>query len=266
MKIICLVKVIPDVEHFTYDYENNILVRENKKSIVNLDDACALAAALQLKERRGANVDIISMGPESNRKYLEDLIRRGADRAILISDSLYRGSDTYVTSKILAKCIERDSFDMIFCGSHSMDGDTAHVPSQIAELLGINVISNIVKVTEDESMYMGMRAEVADDEKRMLFAVKLPAVFGIAKESKYKLPFVRYDDRKKDVSGQVSVLTNQDLGFCEKETGLTGSKTRVVRTYPQKLSREEKVIVQNDDAGIEYVYQFLKEKGFIKND
>lgn len=50
LRIMCLVKIVPDVKNIVYDYEKNILVRENKKSIINPDDACAVAAALHLKE------------------------------------------------------------------------------------------------------------------------------------------------------------------------------------------------------------------------
>ena len=82
------------------------MVRENRKSIINPDDVCAVAAALCLKEMLGADVSVLSMEPESNRTYLEDLIRRGVDRAYLITDPLFRGSDTYVTSKILVRSIK----------------------------------------------------------------------------------------------------------------------------------------------------------------
>lgn len=266
MKIICLVKIIPDVEHFTYDYEKNILVRENQKSVINPDDACAVAAALNLKKKYGAEVTVVSMGPASNQKYLEDLVRRGADRAVLIADALYRGSDTYATSRILAKCMEKYEFDLILCGTRSMDGDTSHVPSQVAELLDVNIMSGVVKLLEDEEPVRTIRIETEDDERHMTFALRLPAVLGITKESGYKLPFARYEDRKKDVSEQIRVLSNLDLGFEEAETGLAGSKTKVVRTYPKTFAQEEKRIVRTDEAGTEYVYQFLKEKGFVRDD
>lgn len=263
LKIICLVKIVPDVQNFTYDYEKNILVRENKKSIVNPDDACALAAALRMKSKWDAEVIIVSMGPESNRKHLEDLIRRGADQAVLISDDMYRGSDTFVTSKILSECIKKYDCSIVLCGVHSLDGDTAHIPSQLAELLDMNIMSNITKIKEEEYPDREIQVEVKDEGQSLLYAVDCPAVLGISSDSKYKLPFPRYEDRKKDVSGQLEIITNDDLGFLETETGLHGSKTKVVKTYPKKMKKEEKVVVQNDEAGIEYVYEFLKEKEFL---
>ena len=150
MKIICLIKFIPDVDNFTYDYEKNVLVRENVKLILNPEDACALAFALRIKQKNvDTFVEIVSMAPQSTIPLIEDLLRLNVDKATLISDKLYGGSDTYVTSKIIAKYLIKEEYDFILTGSHSLDGDTAHIPSQIAEMLQISQLSNIVKVYEE---------------------------------------------------------------------------------------------------------------------
>nr|MBK5236951.1 electron transfer flavoprotein subunit beta/FixA family protein [Clostridium sp.] len=150
MKIICLVKFVPDVDNFTYDYEKNVLVRENMKLILNPEDGCALAFALRIKGKNTeAFVEIVSMGPQSTIPLIEDLLRINADKATLISDKLYVGSDTYVTSKIIAKYLRDKEYDFILTGSHSLDGDTAHIPAQLAEILQISQLSNIVKVYEE---------------------------------------------------------------------------------------------------------------------
>lgn len=263
LKIACLVKIVPDVNNFVYDYDKNILVRENTKSIINPADTCAVAAALKLKKRYGAQVTIISMGPQSVSGYLEDLIRRGADKAVLITDPLYRGSDTYATSLIIARCIERYGSDIIFTGTHSLDGDTAHVPCQVAELLDMNVMGNVVEVVEDQISDTHIRFKAKDDDQYLVFEMKLPAVLAVSSESKYKMPFVKYENIHKDVTDSIVILTNKELGFDDTQVGLAGSKTKVVKTYPRQCSAREKVVVSTDEQGIEYVYQFLKEKGFV---
>ncbi len=274
-KIACLVKIVPDVENFTYDYEKNILVRENKKSILNPDDVCAVAAALEMKRETGCHVTVLTMGPQSSRKFLEDLLRRGVDSAVLITDPLYRGSDTYVTAKILSRALEGDGYSLVLTGTRSLDGDTAHIPSQVAEFLWMPVLTHVTKIgislrdeVDDriESRKSGVRevrARVQEEEETLEFLIDLPAVLGICRESGYKLPFVRYDDRKKDVSNRLTVLSNEELGFEFGETGLGGSRTKVIRTYPKKLESKEKKIVRNDEQGIAYVYEYLKEKGFL---
>lgn len=264
-KIACLVKIIPDVENFTYDYDKNILVRENVKSILNPDDACAVALALEMKKRMGNQVTVINMGAKSDEKYLENLLRRGVDNAVLITDPLYKGSDTYVTASILSRYLSREAYDLVLTGTRSLDGDTEHIPSQVAEILHMPVMTHVTKVEMGEnasSVEDEIQVEVQEEEI-LEFLVKLPAVLGICAESKYKLPFIKYDDRKKDVSDRLAIITNRDLAFSAEEIGFEGSKTKVINTYPKKPKHKEKRIVQIDEQGIAYVYDFLKEKGFL---
>lgn len=264
MRIACLAKFVPDVENFIYDHEKNVLVRENIKLILNPDDACALALALKLKERYcDVFVEVISMAPLNTIPYLEDLLRRKIDKATLISDKLFAGSDTYTTSRIIARYLQKIEFDCILTGTHSLDGDTAHVPAQVAEILQINHMSNIIKLDVDSFSKESAVVEVDFEKKICKYQIMLPAVLSIQKESKYKLPFVKYKDLNLDVSDKISIVTNEDLGFSEDEVGLEGSLTKVVRTFVKKIDKKEKVLLSTDDKGIEAVYQFLKAKGFV---
>lgn len=264
MKIICIAKFVPDVENFIYDYEKNVLIRENVKLILNPDDACALAFALKIKEREpDVFIKIVSMAPLGVVKYLEDLLRRNVDKATIISDKLYSGSDTYATSKIISKYLEGENFDCILSGTHSLDGDTGHIPAQLAELLHINQISNIVKIEENSFSEKSVIVDVDCEKTVSKFQIELPAILSVRKESKYKLPFVKYKDLDLDVSDKISVITNKELGFHEDEVGIEGSLTKVAKTYVKKLDKKEKLVVSNDDKGIEVVYQFLRTKGFV---
>jgi len=252
------------VDNFTYDYEKNVLVRENVKLILNPEDACALAFALRIKEKNLETfVEIVSMAPQSTIPLIEDLLRRSVDKATLISDKFYVGSDTYVTSKIIAKYLKEEEYDFILTGSHSLDGDTAHIPSQVAEILQISQLSNIVKIYEESLENDSVIVQVDCEKTFSKYELALPSVLSIGKESKYKLPFVKYKDLELDVRDRISVITNEELEFSEDEVGIEGSLTKVNRTYVKRLHNKEKVIVRNDDEGIEVVYQFLKAKGFV---
>lgn len=267
MKIVCLVKFIPDVNQFQYDYEKNILVRDYGKPVLNPDDACALGLALKLKKTDPhIQIEVVSMAPLSTAEYMKDLLRRRIDKAVLISDRVYIGSDTYSTSRILARYLEKSSFDLILTGSHTLDGDTAHVPTQVAELLGCEQMSNIISFDEESWKEGRIIFDVDWEDSYMEFELQFPAMLGISKDSKYKLPFVRYADLDLDVEDQLTVLTNEDLGFEPQEVGLQGSPTKVVKTYVKEMQKKEKVIVQNDEEGVEFVYQFLKERGFVADE
>lgn len=265
MKIVCLIKFVPDLDNFTYDYERNVLVRENAKLVLNPDDACALAFALDLKAKRPETVvEIVAMAPGSVLPLVEDLLRRKADRATIISDRLFAGSDTYATSKIIASYLKKTGYDLILTGTRSVDGDTSHVPSQIAELLDLEQLSHIVKIHEVSPD--GDTAIVDADTERCLerYEIELPCILSLSSESKYKLPYVRYRDLKLDVRDRITVLDNEALGVPESETGLKGSMTRVKRTFTAAPVQEKKrIVVRTDEKGIETVYQFLKYKGFV---
>ncbi len=264
MKIICLVKFTPDIENFIYDYEKNVLVRENTRMVINPDDACALALALKYKSKHPETVvEVVTMAPLSILPHVQDLIRRDVDSAAVISDKLYVGSDTYVTSKILAKYLMNQTFDLILTGTHAIDGDTSHVPSQIGERLDIDQLSNIIRVDEQLLSLTSATVDVDAEHSISTYEIELPAILSLQKESKYKLPYVKYVDIEKDVSDRIQIIDNAMLGFDQSEVGIDGSLTKVSRTYVKKMSKNDRVIVKNDEAGIETVYAFLKEKGFV---
>lgn len=264
MILICLVKFVPDVEDFKYDAQRNVLIRENVKMILNPDDACALAFALKVKDKNPDTfIEIVSMAPTSVLGHLEDLLRRNIDKATLISDRMFVGSDTYVTSRILSRYLEGKTFDCILSGTHSLDGDTSHVPAQVGEALHIPQVSTIVKI--DENRFKTGETVVDVDSENVIssYRVGLPAILSLSKESTYKLPHVKFKNLDLDVSTRIQIVTNQELGFQADEVGLEGSLTQVARTFTKNLQKKDRVFVKTDAAGIDTVYAFLKVKGFI---
>ncbi len=264
MKIICMLKFVPDVDNFKYDYDRNVLIRENVKMILNPDDASALAFALKIK---GKNLDtfieIVTMAPKSVIPLVEDLLRLDVDKATIISDRLYAGSDTYVTSKILAGYLAAESFDCILTGTHALDGDTSHVPSQLGELLKLNQMPNIVKIDDRSFSKEHAVFEVDKEDTVLTYEMALPAILSLQKESSYKLPYVRFDDLSLDVSHKLNIISNLELAFNETSVGIEGSLTKVAKAYNKKLDKKNKLLLKNDDQGIEAVYSFLKDKGLI---
>lgn len=264
MKIRCLLKFIPDVENLCYDHERNILIRENVKMVLNPDDASALALALRLKKSNaGAEVEVISMAPPGALPLMEDLLRRGVDKGTLISDKLFTGSDTYATTRILGRYLEGVRSDLILTGTHTLDGDTSHVPSQIGELLKMDQLSHVTKVYEDSLESGSALVEVEHEDRVDTFEVLMPCILSIARESRYKLPFVRFEALELDVRDRINMITNEDLDFSSQEVGLEGSLTQVKRTFTSRAEKKEKIVVMNDDEGIDAVYKYLKARGFV---
>lgn len=264
MKIICLVKFTPDVDAFEYDYDNNVLVRENVKLIINPEDACALGFALGLKKKTPeVEIEVVVMAPLSVKEPMMDILRRGVDHATLLSDRAFSGSDTLATSLIIGAYLRQADYDVILTGSHSLDGDTAHVPSQLAELLGLEQLSGIIQMDEVSFLAGAPKVVVETEMYRDTYVVPFPAILSVCRESKYRLPFVRYANLELDVSDRLHIVDNTVLSVDNKSIGLKGSPTKVVKTYSKTYEEKESLVVKNDDAGIEAVYGFLKEEGYL---
>lgn len=264
MRIICVVKFVPDVDSFSYDHDHHALIRENSRMTINPDDACAIGFALKMKKRNPDTfIEVLTMAPKSVIPLVENILRVGVDLGTVISDRLYAGSDTWVTSRILGRYLSSADYDCILTGSHAVDGDTSHVPSQIGELLGLNQISCISRVAEDRFNDSSALVDVEDDRSVTSFELDMPAVLSFARKSDYRLPYVRFKDLKKNVTHRLKCLSNVDLGFAKEEVGMKGSLTKVVRVYTKKFQEREKLVVGTDPEGINTVFNFLKEKRFI---
>jgi electron transfer flavoprotein beta subunit len=96
------------------------------------------------------------------------------------------------------------------------------------------------------------------------YEVSLPIVLSFSKESKLKLPYIKFEDINKDVQDKLHVIDNSVLNFEKKQVGLEGSLTKVIRSFVKQFDKKEKLIVQCDEEGVSSVYRFLKQLGYIK--
>lgn len=265
MKIVCLVKIVPDVESFSFDRERNTLSRDSLHQLINPEDATALAIALDLKRKvPGTAVETLSMGPPSVLPFLEDVVRRGVDEATLLSDTRFAGSDTYATSHILARQLVRMDYDCVFSGTRTLDGGTAHVPAQIAELLDLAHLSDISSVDPTSFSEEAALVEVEDDEASWSVQIDFPAILGFLYSPKRKLPYIPHEALNLDVSGRIRRVDNRELDFGRDEVGAAGSLTSVASVQLKVLAEKESRIVGTDPAGIEEVYAFLSKHGYLR--
>jgi electron transfer flavoprotein beta subunit len=264
LKIICVVKFVPDVDSFSYDYENGEVNRSHARMILNPDDSCALAFALKVKEKYpNTHIRVVSMAPRSVMPHLMDLVRLPVDVGILISDPAFAGSDTYITSEILGRYISSCAYDCILTGSRALDGATSHVPVQLAEKLDLEQMLDIIHIDLERFDHTHAVFQVEENEKIFTYEMAMPGVLSVSRTSNYKLPYASYEDLQRDVSQKISIVTNTQLDFAESEVGLAGSLTKVAHTYAAAYKTRKSTIVQTDDAGIAYVHAFLKKQGYV---
>ncbi len=245
MEILVCVKQVPDTSEIKIDSVTNTLIRTGVPSIVNPFDANALEAAVQLKEAYGGHVTVISMGPEQAKAALKECLSVGADKAILISDRLFGGSDTLATSYILATAIEKlGNFDLILCGKQAIDGDTGQVGPEIAEHLGIAQLTFISKIEIKDDIIIVHRE---NDEGYELIEAKLPVVCTVVKAiNEPRSPSIR--SKMAANRAVIETITSSDLSDIDiTKIGLKGSPTKVKKTFTPK-KKESGIKIEEETA------------------
>lgn len=244
MEIVVCVKQVPDTTEVKIDPVTNTLIRQGVPSIVNPFDKYALEAALQLKEKNGGKVTVISMGPPQAKEALKECLAMGADAAYLISDRAFGGADTLATSYTLAAAIKKlGACDIIFFGKQAIDGDTAQVGPEVAEHLDIAQVTYVAKLEVNGDM---VRAEREHEEGYEIIEVKLPVAITVIKTaSEPRYPTVK--GTMKANRTEIPVWTASDLTVDEMKIGLKGSPTQVRKIFTPR-QRTQGVIIQRDTA------------------
>ncbi len=238
-RVIVCVKPVPDPkawDRLRMDPVTKTLIREGIPSIINPLDKHALEAALEIKDAQGAEVALLSMAPASSRPVLRQALAMGADRAVLLSDKVFAGSDTLATSRILTAGIRHlGHFDLIFCGNYTLDGSTAQVPSQIAELLGI---PNIMHVTKMEFLEAGRLVVTQKIEQGYVkLAAEPPLLLSFTKEAN-KPRYTTFLEILAAEKREISLWTNADLNLDESRIGLGGSPTQMADLLLHQKARQ----------------------------
>jgi len=132
LHIIVTIKQVPDTHEVRIDPKTNSLIREGVPSIVNPEDRNAVEAALQLREKHGGRVTVITMGPPQAEDALAEALAMGADHGVLLTDRAFAGADTLVTAFTLSWALHKlEPYNLIIGGRQAIDGDTAQVGPQL---------------------------------------------------------------------------------------------------------------------------------------
>ena len=266
MKIIVCVKQVPDTTEIKIDPVTNTLIRAGVPSIVNPYDAYALETALRLKERYGAEVLVISMGPEQAKEALKECLAVGADRAWLISDRAFGGSDTLATSFVLSRAVawlskELGDVGLILCGKQTTDGDTAQVGPEISEWLNIPSVADVVKINQiDED---GITVSMDLPEEVEVAKVQFPCLLAVDKDIfQPRLPsYVRKMNTK---DREIRILSLADMDDKDAmHYGLNGSPTQVQRIFPPAVNDKKEMWDGSGEELADRLYQKIVDMKFV---
>jgi len=189
-KIIVMVKQVPDTANISGKVmkEDGTVNRAKLPAIFNHEDKEALEMALKIKDEFGAEVNVITMGPPRASEMLKECLFMGADKAYLISDRKFAGSDTLATSYVLSEAIKAlGKFDFVFAGRQAIDGDTAQVGPQTAEKLGLPQITYAEKILELKNNKVKIKRRI--DGGYEIVEATTPVLITVVKDSNEPRPF-----------------------------------------------------------------------------
>lgn len=246
LTIVVLIKQVPDMNQVEFDYEEGRIDRGSAPLEANPFDLNALEEAVTYKEEVDGEVIAISMGPKQAESTLQEALARGADEAILLTDSGFAGSDTWATSACLGMAIKKlNSYDLIICGEKTVDGDTGQVGPEVAEFLSIPHVAYVSKVRERAIDYLEVESEVWGQ----VFVKKLtlPGLITVTKDlNEPRLPSFR--DKMRARKADIKVWGMEDIGGKPEDFGIKGSPTRVANMEVPPPQKREALIIRDEPA------------------
>ena len=262
MKIVVCVKQVPDTNEVKIDPVKGTLIRDGVPSILNPDDANALEAALQVKdEDQDVEVDVLTMGPPQASYMLRECLAMGADTPFLLSARACGGAHTCATSTTIAAGIRKvGGADLIFAGRQAIDGDTAQVGPQVAERLGLPVVTYVQKIQSMGNGTVTVQRQLEDGYE--VIEVQTPCVLTCVKE----LNDPRYMNIGRIVDAckaEITVWDHNDVGLDPKDCGLNASPTQVFRSFTPPAKGKGEMLAGTIQEMSAALVGKLKEKHYL---
>ena len=223
MRILICLKQVPDTTEVKLTGDLT-LEREFVAQVLNPADESALELGLELKEKHGGTVTVLTMGPKRAEGMLREALSRGADEAVLMTSPRFAGADTLVTAHCLAEAEKAlGGFDLILCGRRAVDGETGQVGPMVAALLERPCVVN---ATEGEIIEDCLRALQLTEAGSQEWKAPLPAVMTLCEWS-HALRLPTISGLRRAAQADVRFCEPEDLGIDPATCGLKASPTRV---------------------------------------
>jgi len=265
MRIIVLIKEVPDMENVKFDSERGVVDRSSAEAEINPFDLNALQAAVNLKNEIGAEITVITMGLPRAENSLRDAYARGADKGLLLTDRKFGGADTWATAYTLAAAIKKiKDYDLVICGEKSIDGDTAQVGAEVAEFLNIPHAYYVEKINSISKYEIDVTIENICSNKQIR-NMKLPALISVTKNINFpELPTIKRKLESLKIEIEKCTLADLKGWVTEEETGFNGSRTKVVKIMvPKEVRRESKIYRNNFNDYMKEIITVMQKKNIV---
>ena len=254
MHIVVCIKQVPDSAQIRVHPVTNTIMRQGVPTIINPYDLFALEEAMRLRDQFGGEVTVLTMGPPSAEDSLRKALTYGADRAILLTDRFFAGSDTLATSFALATAITKISEtygapDIVFTGKQTIDGDTAQVGPGIAKRLGLLQITYVAKVAEVDPAGKTITLERRAEGGTQVLKTQLPCLIAML-EATNEIRRGTMVDALRAARAEIVKWNAKDAGVQDmSKCGLKGSPTIVKRVFAPSARAEKAKFLEAPEGG-----------------
>ena len=257
MKVLVCIKQVPGSTNVEVDPVTGVLKRDGIQSKMNPYDLYAIETALNLTEKFGGSVEVITMGPPQAKTVITEAICMGAKQGPVLSDRRFAGADVLATAYTVSQGIKKaGDFDLIICGKQTTDGDTAQVGAEVAEFLGLPNVANVLSVKDICDNKIVVTA--SQDDKIVDMSIKLPCIISVDGDiNTPRLP--SYKVKKCVTDDMIKFLSLDD--FDDKNVdnyGLSGSATQVERIFPPEKNKEKRSIEGTPQQQADELYSLIR--------
>lgn len=262
MKIIALLKRVPDTEARILINQGGTGIREDGvKFVINTYDEYAIEEGLRLREKVGGDskVTIVCIGPEESAELIRTALAMGADDAVHVCDPLLTNPGPFTSAAVLAKVLEEEGFDIIFCGKQAIDDDMAQVQAITAEMLDIPQVNvaTVFEISDDRSSaVLSRRIEGGDERVETSLPVIISCEKGLNEPRYASLPGIMKAKKK-----EIRKKTLSDLGF---DSVPGGGRCEILKWLPLPKGGECRMVEAEEikDAVAELV-KLLREEAKV---
>lgn len=257
MKIAVCIKQVPDTE-------TRIRIAPDGKGIAETDvnwivspyDEFAIEEALRIKEAKGGEVVLVSLGPDRAQSALRSGLAMGADSALHLKDPLFEKTDTLGTAWALATALRPLGPDLILMGQQGVGGDNAQVPGLVAEILDLPQVTMAVRIElQDGKATIEREIEGAHET----WEVTLPAVVSAQKG----LNEPRYASLKGIMAAKKKLIETKGAADLRLTAEQLAPKTTVTALELPPARSAVKMIEGDADTQVKELLRLLHEEAKV---
>lgn len=269
MHIVVCIKQVPDSAQIRVHPVTNTIMRQGVPTIINPYDLFALEQALRLRDENGGEVTVLTMGPPMAEDSLRKALTFGADRAVLLTDRFFAGSDTLATSYALASAIQKigetwGKPELVFTGKQTIDGDTAQVGPGIAKRLELHQLTYVSKIAGIDLDAGELTVERRAEGGVQTLKTKLPSLIAML-EGTTDIRRGSMEDALRAARAPIVKWSAADAGIPDVgKCGLRGSPTVVKRVFAPTPRAEKAQLIDVEGKSHDDVATALLDEIFAR--